>query len=78
MNKRQAKKKRKKEQQRADYAALVDAIAELPAIARKFGEAMRDALDRLREALSEINIEEVCKQIQEQREQREQGEQDGA
>lgn len=56
MNRRQAKKKRKKEQQRADYYV---AIAELPAIARKIGKAMREALDRLNEALSQIDLAEV-------------------
>lgn len=78
MNKRQAKKKRKKEQQKQRMADLYAAIAELPAIARKVGEGLREALDKLSEALSEINVVELCKQIKEQREQEEQGEQDGA
>lgn len=73
MNKRQAKKKRKKEQQRAEYYAtladaIADAIAELPDIARKIGKTMREAIDRLSEALSEINVEELCKQIKAQKE----------
>lgn len=70
MNKRQAKKKRKKEeQQRAEYyATLVDAFAELPAIARKIGNFMRETLDGLSEALSEINVEEICKQIKAEKE----------
>lgn len=74
MNKRRAKKKRKKEEQQhlLDFYA---AIAELPTTARRIGEAISEVLDGISEALSKINIEEVCKQIQEQREQ---GEQDGA
>lgn len=69
MNKRQAKKKRKKEQQRAEYyATLVDALAELPAIARKIRDFMRKTLDGLSEALSEIDVEEICKQIKAEKE----------
>lgn len=63
MNRRQAKKKRKKEEQQRAMADFYVTIAELPAIARQIGEAFREALDRLREAISEINVKEVCKQI---------------
>lgn len=70
MNKRQAKKKRKKEQQQRAMADFYVAIEELPAIARKIGKFMRETLDGLRESLSEINVEEVCKQIKEQEEEK--------
>ena len=56
MNKRQAKKKRKKEQQRADYYV---ALEELPDIARKIGEGIREALDWLSKELSQIDLAEV-------------------
>lgn len=59
MNKRQAKKKRKKEQQKQRMADLYAAIAELPAIAQKVGEGLREALDRMSEALSQIDLAEV-------------------
>lgn len=55
-------------QKEEEYLAMVYGAEEI-------GEAIREALDRLSEAFSEINVEEVCKRIKEQREQ---GERDGA
>lgn len=69
MNKRQAKKKRKKEQQKQQMVDLYAAIAELPAIARKIGEGLREALDRISEALSEIDVAEALNRLSETKKQ---------
>lgn len=63
MNKRQAKKKRKKEQQRMEaYAAALD---QLPEIAQRISEGIKEAIDRLCEALSQIDFAEVLIRLRE-------------
>lgn len=73
MNKRQAKKKRKKEQ--AEYYA---ALEQLPEIAQRISEGIKEALDKINEALSQIDLTETLIRLKKTIEQYAEEEQDGA